>query len=102
MTPRPVTATLVMCALLLGGLWACSSLQPDPVWEGKKIDEAIARYGPPTKVSPTQLGKTYVWEFRHESGSYPGGGGNRVVATTIRMMTVDANGVITSYNRVDQ
>jgi hypothetical protein len=102
MTPRTATAALAMCALLLGGLWACSSLRLDPVWEGKKIDEAIARYGPPTRVSPTPLGKTYVWEFAHGSGALPGGGGNTVVIKTIRMMTVDANGIITSYNRFDQ
>ena len=100
MTPRTITAALVF-ALVLGALWACSSLQPDPVWEGKKIEEAIAKYGPPTRISPVTLGKAYVWEFRHGSGAGPGGGGNYQVITTIRMMTVDANGIITSYNRFD-
>jgi hypothetical protein len=97
------TAWVVVGAVLACVLAGCISTKPEVAWEGKKVDEAIAEYGPPTRVSPSESGKTYVWEQRHTMqgiGAFPGA--TRETRVTIRMMTVDADGVITSYNRVDQ
>jgi hypothetical protein len=88
--------------LLLGLLAACASTT-ETKWEGKKIDEAIAEYGPPTRTSPSADGTTYVWEQRHELQGFSGvPGGTREMRVTIRMMTVNPSGIITSYSRVDQ
>lgn len=106
MTSRRATVCVVVGVLVLGVLSSCATLQPEPKWEGRKIDEAIARYGPPTKVIPDANGKVYVWKFTHNSYSdSPGVGGMntaREMRTTLRMMTVNADGIITSYNRQDQ
>ncbi len=100
---RARASALVACGLLAGLLLACSSLPANPEWKGKNIAEAIKEYGPPTRVTDTGLGKTYTWEQRREMTGFGGvPGGTREVRVTLRMMTVDANGIITSYNRVDQ
>ncbi|MDD5563388.1 MAG: hypothetical protein PHQ91_06710 [Thermoanaerobaculaceae bacterium] len=102
MTSRRVIAGLATCALLLGLLAGCASAPPEK-WEGRKIDEAIAAYGPPTKVTPSDAGKLYVWVSRHTMqgmGGFPGA--TRETHVTRRMMTVNPDGVITSYNLVDQ
>ncbi len=102
MTSRRLAAWLAGM-LLLVFLAGCASMGAEPKWEGRKIDEAIAEYGPPTRVSPSGAGKSYVWEKRHEMQGFSGvPGGTRETRVTIRMMTVDANGVITSYTRTDQ
>jgi hypothetical protein len=100
---RRHTALLLAITLLVGFAASCASLAPEPKWEGRKIDEAVAEYGPPTRVSPSDTGKSYVWETRTEMrgmGAFPGA--TRETRVTIRMMTVNADGIITSYNRVDQ
>ncbi len=106
MTSRRATVCVVVGVLVLGVLSSCATLKPEPNWEGRKIDEAIARYGPPTKIIPNEDGKAYVWKFTHNSYSdSPGVGGMntaREMRTTVRMMTVNADGIITSYNRQDQ
>jgi hypothetical protein len=100
---RRSTAVLLVASALLGFTVSCASMTAEPKWEGKRIEEAIAEYGPPTRVSPSALGKTYVWEERREmQGVGPFPGATRETRVTLRMMTVDANGVITSYTRVDQ
>lgn len=99
-------ARLGLFVIIVAVLSSCATLQPEPKWEGRKIDEAIARYGPPTKVIPDENGKAYIWKFTHNSYSdSPGIGGmstTREMRTTIRMMTVNADGIITSYSRQDQ
>ena len=97
------TALLGVGALLAGFVLACISAKPEPKWEGRKVDEAVAEYGPPTRVSDSGAGKIYVWEQRHELQGFSGvPGGSREMRVTIRMMTVNADGIITSYSRVDQ
>ena len=103
MTLRRPMPVLPAVALLICVMVACTSMQPEVSWQGKKIDEAVAQYGPPTRVDPAPAGKTYVWETRHTMqgmGGFPGA--TRETRVTIRMMTVDSSGIITSYNRVDQ
>jgi hypothetical protein len=102
MTRRSM-AVLLVGTVLLGFIVSCASTTSETKWEGRKIDEAIAKLGPPTRIDVSNTGKTYVWEWRREMtgmGGVPGS--TREVRVTIRMMTVDANGVITSYTRVDQ
>ncbi len=106
MTSRRTAAWFVVGVIVLGVIASCATLEPEPKWEGRKIDEAIARYGPPTRVIPDANGKAYIWKFTHNSYSdSPGVGGMstaREMRTTIRMMTVNADGIITSYSRQDQ
>ncbi len=53
-------ATLAAVALLA---IACASLKKEE-WTGRKIDEAIAKLGTPSHVTPGEAGqKTYVWEI---------------------------------------
>jgi len=96
--------TCVMLAIAIGWLMVSCASMKEVDWTGKNIDETIATYGPPTKVTPNPPGKLYVWERTHSmQGDFnPGTGGSRQTLTTMRMFTVDANGVITSYRRVDQ
>lgn len=103
MTLRRGTAGLATCALLIGLLAGCASAPPQTNWEGRKIEDAIAAYGPPTKVTPSETGKLYVWVSRHTMqgmGGFPGA--TRETHVTRRMMTVNEAGVITSYNLDDQ
>ena len=86
-------AFAVVAALLL----SCASTKAEQKWEGRKIDEAIAEYGPPTRVTQSGTTKLYVWEFRHQSNM----GGRFTISGWVRSMTVDANGIITSHVRQD-
>ncbi len=93
-----VAASAVTAALLL----SCASTKVEPKWEGRKIDEAIAEYGPPTRVMPSGTNKLYVWEFRHQQVARNRiGGGGITISGWVRSMTVDANGIITSHVRQD-
>jgi hypothetical protein len=97
------TAAVLAAALLLGCLASCASLKPEPEWKGRRIEEAVKGYGPPTRVSPSDAGKAYVWEVRTEMqgiAAFPGA--TRETRLTIRMMTVGADGIITSCTRVDE
>ncbi len=100
----PRAAVLIAaCTVLVALLAGCASAPPEADWRGKKIDEAIAQYGPPTAVSPSDTGALYLWRSRremHGMGGLPGT--TREFHVTTRMMTVDANGIITSYTREDQ
>jgi len=103
MTSRRVIAGFATCAILLGLLAGGASAPPEGIWEGRKIDEAIAAYGPPAKVTPSETGKLYAWVSRHTMqgmGGFPGA--TRETCVTRRMKTVNADGVVTSYNLVDQ
>ncbi|HQT93993.1 MAG: hypothetical protein B7Z61_07275 [Acidobacteria bacterium 37-71-11] len=100
--PR-ATVLLAACVVLVGWLAACASTPPETRWEGRRVEDAIAAYGPPTRVAPSNTGKTYVWESRHTMqgmGGFPGA--TRETRVTRRMMTVNSSGVITSYNFVGQ
>jgi len=94
-----IAASAVAAALLL----SCASTKAEQKWEGRKIDEAIAEYGPPTRVTQSGTTKLYVWEVRHQSlaSNTIGGGGITFMSGWTRTMTVDANGIITSHVRQD-
>ena len=97
------TVLFATCAVFVAFLAACASAPPENKWEGRRIEDAIAAYGPPKRIEPSQTGKVYVWESRHTMegiGEFPGT--TRETHVKIRMMTVDANGVITSCTLVDQ
>ena len=103
MRSRRARVMVAACAVLAAALVGCASAPADPDWRGRKTDEAIARYGPPTQMSASETGTLYVWRMRHElhgMGGLPGS--TRETRVTIRMMTVDPNGVITSNNLSDQ
>ncbi len=41
---------------------SCASMTRTEEWKGRKIDEAIAKFGTPSRVTPGENGrKTYVW-----------------------------------------
>ncbi len=103
MRSRRAIVVVAACAMLAAALVGCASAPADPDWRGRKIDEAIARYGSPTQVSASETGTLYVWRMKHERqgmGGFPGA--SREISTTIRMMTVNADGVITSNTLTDQ
>ncbi len=103
MTLPRATALLATCAVLVGVLAACASAPPEANWEGRKIEEAIAAFGPPTRISQSTTSTVYLWESRHTMqgvGGFPGT--TRETHVKIRMMTVNPDGVITSCNLVDQ
>jgi hypothetical protein len=63
--------------LLCGG--GCASLTKIEDWQGRKIDDAIAKFGTPSQIMPGQNGqKYYVWRLHHQS--------------EIPRMELDANG----------
>ena len=98
-----VTGLFAACAVITGLLVGCASTPSTANWEGRKIEDAIAAYGPPTRIGPSEDGKVYVWESRHTMqgmGGFPGA--TRETRVTRRMMTVNADGVITSFTLVDQ
>jgi hypothetical protein len=94
-------AAVAVVAVLLAG---CASTKAETNWQGRKIDEAIADLGPPTRVTPSGTTTLYVWEFRHEEIPRFGMGGSAVNVTTrgwTRMMTVNASGIVISDIRQD-
>ena len=103
MRSRRAIVLVAACSVLAALLAGCASAPADMDWRGRKIDEAVARYGPPTQVSASETGTVYVWRMKHERqgmGGFPGA--TREIRTTIRMMTVNADGVITSNTISDQ
>ncbi len=97
------TVLFATCAVFVALLAACASTAPETKWEGRTIEEAIAAYGPPRRIEPSPTGKVYVWESRHTMegmGGFPGT--TRETHVKVRMMTVDASGIITSCTLVDQ
>jgi hypothetical protein len=96
-------ATLVAVAALLAV--GCASTAPTD-WTGHHIDEAIKKFGPPTRVLPTSDGgKMYQWIF-HRSSPQPSWGGTSVTTTSnnytsTKTFLVRADGIILSFSAND-
>jgi len=59
-----VCAALVVMALFAA---SCTSMMKKEEWTGRKIDEAIAKLGTPSHVTPGENGqKTYVWMLHRQ------------------------------------
>jgi hypothetical protein len=106
-----LVATAVAAVALLAG--SCASAPTNEPkkdeWTGHKIDEAIAKLGTPSEVTPGENGeKRYVW-FLHRSMPFQrvtyGPTGNPIYTTQYRdsvhtyMFAVDASGTITSWEQ---
>ncbi len=108
---RALVATTVAVIVLLAG--SCASTSPKApkkdAWTGHKIDEAIAKLGTPSEVTPGEDGeKRYVW-LLHRSMPFQRITydlmGNPMYGTQYRdsvhtyMFSVDASGTITSWEQ---
>jgi len=57
-----VAAALVVVVCLAG----CASMTTTENWAGRKIDDAIAKFGTPSRITPGVNGQqTYVWLLHH-------------------------------------
>ena len=103
-----VVATVAVIALVAG---SCASMTKKEEWTGRKIDEAIAKLGTPSTVTPGENGqKTYVWMLHRsmpvQNVSYDSQG-NPVYHTVYRdsvhtwTFGVDASGTITTWDHND-
>lgn len=100
-----VAAMVAVVALVVG---SCASMTKKEEWTGRKIDEAIAKLGTPSTVTPGENGeKTYVWMLHRsvpeQNVSYDSRG-IPITHTTYRdsvhtyMLHVDASGTITTWD----
>ncbi len=100
-----VAATVAVLALVAG---SCASMTKNEEWTGHKIDEVIAKYGKPSSVLPGENGqKTYTWTLHRSvpvqtqtfnSQGAPMSGTTYRDSVRTKTFSVDASGVITSWN----
>lgn len=106
MTRTAVTcATLAAVALLAV---SCASMTQKQEWTGHKIDEAVAKLGTPSRVTPSEGGeKTYVWMIHRsvpdQRTGFDASGAPRTYTGShdsvhIWTFVVNADGVITSWS----
>jgi len=101
---------MVCGTFAIGALLAlsCASMTKTEEWRGRKIDDAIAKFGTPSNVIPGENGqKTYVWTLHRSVPDQRvsiGPHGEPVTATgyhdSVHTWTfvVGADGIITSWN----
>ena len=100
-----VATTVAIVALALG---SCASMTKKEEWTGRKIDEAIAKLGTPSTVTPGESGeKTYVWRLHRsvpvQTVTYDSRGvpiSHTSYRDSVHSYTfhVDASGTITSWD----
>ncbi len=106
MTTRAVAfATLAAVAVLAV---SCASMTQKEEWTGRKIDEAVAKLGTPSHVTPGENGeKTYVWMIHRsvpdQRTEFDPNGVPRTYTGShdsvhIWTFVVNADGIITSWN----
>ena len=105
MTKRAVAFATLAATLLTV---ACASMTQKEEWTGRKIDEAIAKLGTPSHVTPGEGGqKTYVWMIHRsvpdQRTSFDPSGVPRTYTgahDSVHTWTfvVGADGIITSWN----
>ncbi len=105
-----VATAVAAVALIAGSCASTATNEPKKdVWTGHKVDEAIAKFGTPSTVTPGDNGaKTYVW-LLHRSMPFQrvtyDSMGNPIYSTQYRdsvhsyMFSVDATGTITSWEQ---
>lgn len=100
-----VAFTVAVVAVCAG---SCASMTRKEEWTGRKIDEALAKLGTPSTVTPGENGqKAYVWMLHRsvpvQDVSYDSMG-NPIYHTVYRdsvhtyTFYVDASGTITSWD----
>ncbi len=106
MTNR-VSAVATLAAVVLLAV-SCASMTKKEEWTGRKIDDAIAKLGTPSHVTPGESGqKTYVWMIHRsvpdQRTEVDASGATRTYTGShdsvhIWTFVVGADGVITSWN----
>jgi hypothetical protein len=106
-----LVATTVAAVVLLAG--SCASTARNEAkkdeWTGRKIDEAIAKFGTPSEVTPGEKGeKRYVWllhrsmpfqKVTYDSTGNPRYGTQYRDSVHTYMFSVNASGTITSWEQ---
>ena len=106
-----LVATTVAAVVLLAS--SCASTATNEAkkdeWKGRKIDEAIAKFGTPSEVTPGENGeKRYVWllhrsmpfqKVTYDSTGNPRYGTQYRDSVHTYMFSVNASGTITSWEQ---